>query len=75
MCGNVGHLFIHAKFRDPERLRTAYMLKKPKFWLILSVFFLALFARKPHLKIMQLFKILHEDAPEPKELVCQIWCS
>ena len=33
MCSNVGHLFIHAKFRDPERLRTAYMLKKPKFWL------------------------------------------
>ena len=38
MCVDVGHLYIHAKFCDPEGLRIAYMLKKPKFWLFLAFF-------------------------------------
>ena len=38
MCVDVGHLYIHAKFCDPEGLRIAYMPKKPKFWLFWALF-------------------------------------
>ena len=33
MWVHVGHMFIHAKFHDPDGHRTAYMAKKPKFWI------------------------------------------
>ena len=42
MCVHVGHMFIHAKFHDPDGHRTAYMAKKPKswiFWAFLEHFF------------------------------------
>ena len=38
MCVDVGHLYIHAKFCDPEGLRIAYMPKKTKFWLFWAFF-------------------------------------
>ena len=31
MCVHVGHMFIHAKFHDPNGHRTAYMAKKTEF--------------------------------------------
>ena len=69
MCVHVGHMFIHAKFHDPDGHRTAYMAKKKKFW-IFWAFFWAFFWKKLYLKFSQVSKILHEEAPEPWELVC-----
>ena len=38
MCVHVGHMFIHAKFHDPDGHRTAYMAKKTKFWIFWAFF-------------------------------------
>ena len=72
MCVHVGHMFIHAKFHDPDGHRTAYMAKKNQILDFLSVFW-AFFGKKRYLKFSQVSKIWHEEAPEPWELVCQIW--